>query len=340
MQTRVRSVEFTNFKGLSRYKLQLEAMNVLVGPNNCGKSTIISAFRALDVGLRTARSRTSEIVDGPNGSVLGYPLSIEMLPLSLENVHTDYSAAATTIRFVFSDDNYLDLFFPKDGGAYLIPYVTSKAVRSPKDFKRAFPVTLGVVPVLGPVDHREGLLEEQTVRRSVGTHRASRHFRNYWRLFPDGFDEFARLIAETWPSMTIQPPEVFVGPPPVLAMFSTEGGITRELFWSGFGFQIWCQLLTHISRARKSSLLIVDEPEVYLHPDLQRLLLSILRDAGPDVLLATHSSELIAEADVSEIIEVDKASFQAAMKPVYDKFIQDATKIEVKESDAFDPWEH
>ena len=90
-------------------------------------------------------------------------------------------------------------------------------------------------------------------------------------------------------------------------MFCLERRISRELFWSGFGFQVWCQLLTHISRAWDASLLIVDEPEIYLHPDIQRQLLGILREIGPDILLATHSTEIMSEADPSEIILIDKS---------------------------------
>ena len=91
-------------------------------------------------------------------------------------------------------------------------------------------------------------------------------------------------------------------------MFCREDRMTRELYWAGFGFQVWCQLLTHVARAKESSLLIVDEPEVYLHPDVQRQLLAILRELGSDVLLATHSSEIMAEADPGEIVLVDKRS--------------------------------
>jgi hypothetical protein len=43
-----------------------------------------------------------------------------------------------------------------------------------------------------------------------------------------------------------------------------------------------------------------------LHPDVQRQLLGIMRDIGADVLLATHSSEIIAEADPAEIVMIDK----------------------------------
>ena len=82
--------------------------------------------------------------------------------------------------------------------------------------------------------------------------------------------------------------------------------MTREIYWVGFGFQIWCQLLTHLARATENSLVVVDEPEVYLHPDVQRQLLGIIRDVGADVLLATDSSEIIAEADPAEIVMIDK----------------------------------
>jgi hypothetical protein len=51
---------------------------------------------------------------------------------------------------------------------------------------------------------------------------------------------------------------------------------------------------------------VIDEPEIYLHPDVQRQLLGILRELSTDILLATHSVEIIGEADPSEILLVDK----------------------------------
>jgi energy-coupling factor transporter ATP-binding protein EcfA2 len=64
--------------------------------------------------------------------------------------------------------------------------------------------------------------------------------------------------------------------------------------------------LTHLCRAHDTQLVVVDEPEIYLHPDVQRQLIGILRDLGPDVLLATHATEIMAEADPSEIVLIDK----------------------------------
>jgi hypothetical protein len=105
--------------------------------------------------------------------------------------------------------------------------------------------------------------------------------------------------------MTINAPE-FNYSTGELTMFCLEDRMTREIYWVGFGFQIWCQLLTHLSRAAEDTLVVVDEPEIYLHPDVQRQLLGIVRDIGADALLATHSSEIIAEADPTEILMIDK----------------------------------
>jgi predicted ATP-dependent endonuclease of OLD family len=111
--------------------------------------------------------------------------------------------------------------------------------------------------------------------------------------------------------MSIKPPEIASAIERRLVMFCSENRLDRELYWSGFGFQIWCQLLTHISRRKDADILVIDEPEVYLHPDLQRQLLGILRDIAPDIILATHSTEILGEADPCEIILVDKQKASA-----------------------------
>ena len=304
--TTITRVDFRDYKAFPQLTVRLQHMNILVGPNNCGKSTILDAFRTLDIAMRRARTRSPEQIIGPEGRTLGYTLVETSLPMSIENVHTDYEEIPSRVNFRFSNSSQLTLYFPEDGGAHLIPAGNAGEILYAKDFNRAFPTRISVVPVLGPVEHKERIRTLDTVRNGLATHRASRHFRNYWRYFDEGFDQFAALIRRTWSGMDILPPELTDISSQTLQMFCLEDRITRELYWSGFGFQVWCQLLTHISRCRNDSLLIVDEPEIYLHPDIQRQLLGILRDAGPDILLATHSSEIMGEADPSEILHVDK----------------------------------
>lgn len=114
------------------------------------------------------------------------------------------------------------------------------------------------------------------------------------------------MLEKTWPGMSIKIPEITTALERRLVMFCTENRHDREIFWAGFGFQIWCQILTYLSRDDKYDLVIVDEPEVYLHPDIQRQLLGLLRDMDSDVLIATHSVEILGEAEPSEILLIDK----------------------------------
>ena len=52
--------------------------------------------------------------------------------------------------------------------------------------------------------------------------------------------------------------------------------------------------------------MIVDEPEIYLHPDLQRRLFLLLRSSGKQLIMATHSSEIVNEAEHDDILLVNR----------------------------------
>lgn len=306
----IASVRFNNFKALSNFTVSLQSMNVLVGPNNSGKSTILSAFRVLEVALRTARRlRATRVVNHDGFKTDGHSLPDGRVPIPLENVHSDYVDEDSRIDFRYTNGNTIHAFFPADGGAYVYWDTQGKPAATPGAFRKAFPDDVRVIPVLGPVERHETIVTDETVRRAAGTPTASRHFRNYWLKNPRGFDRFRDLVEETWPGMSIGRPEVVAITERRLAMFAAEDRIDRELYWAGLGFQLWCQLLTYISRYEDAHLLVVDEPEVYLHPEVQRQLLGILRDANPDILLATHSVEMLGEADPAEILLVDKAKF-------------------------------
>lgn len=312
---RFRSVDFLNFKALRRFALRIEHTNLLVGPNNAGKSTIIDAFRLLNAGLRAARSRHPGWIRDKDGLFkAGYRVPVEVLSISMENMHTDYDEIPSTATFTLSNGHRLQLYVPADDPTcFLLALPEDRVVNSAATFKSTFPIDIAVVPVLGPVEHDEDLVQEETVRRNLETHRASRNFRNYWywRIRgegPEGFEAFRHLLHDTWPGMDIKPPELNDR---VVHMYCSEERMDRELFWSGFGFQVWCQLLTHLTRSSNATIAVVDEAELYLHPDLQRQLVSRLRSLGCDVMLATHSSEIVTEADPDEVVIIDKRTSRA-----------------------------
>ncbi len=305
---RITSIRFRNYKAFRDYSISLNAFNVLVGPNNAGKSTVLGAIRILSEGLRRARAKSPELIRDKNErQVRGYSVRLQGLPISTENVFHNYDEATpATVEFHLSNGNSLNLYFPERGECYMIP-TSDQYVRSPSDFRKHFNVEIAFVPVLGPVDHNERLFEKEAARLALLSHGASRNFRNIWHHFPDGFAEFRKKIGETWPGMDIEPPEIMTDSEKAyLRMFCPEERYPREIFWAGFGFQVWCQMLTFILQAKDSSTLVIDEPDIYLHSDLQRQLVGLLRELGLQIIIATHSAEIIAEVEPRALLNVNK----------------------------------
>lgn len=298
---RITSIKFLNYKALRDHSVNISKMNVLVGPNNCGKSTIIGAIRTLSFALQKARARPSELLKGPSFDEYGWRIKEDELPISIENIHTNYESSDTTVVFNATGRGKYTLLFPKEGGCYFFADCSGSNHRYKK--LKDNNLIIKCVPVLGPLEQEEQLVQRETVLKNLYTQRASRNFRNFWHYFPEHFADFQSLVRQTWPNMSIHKPELMQSR---ISMFCSEDKIDRELYWSGFGFQIWCQLLSHIMRSNDASLLIVDEPEVYLHPDMQRQLIGILRDSAPDILIATHSTEIMSDCEPSEIVLVDK----------------------------------
>jgi len=309
------SVHFHRFKAFRDFSITLRRFNILVGPNNAGKSTILGAFRILSEGMRKARSRNPAPVPSPYGQSWGYQVDLQNVPVATENVFFNYDdSKPATVKFRLSNGNELLLFFPEGGSCYLFCQPKKGAVRSTSQFLTQYNAPIGFVPILGPVEHDEPLYQRDAARLALLTHRAARNFRNIWYHYIDDFDEFRALVKTTWPGMDIEKPEVVQShSKPVLRMFCPEERIPREIFWAGFGFQVWCQMLTFIVQSKDTSLFIVDEPDIYLHSDLQRQLLGILKSLGPDVLIATHSTEIITEADPDDLLVINK-SFQSAKR--------------------------
>ncbi|RYE29333.1 MAG: hypothetical protein EOP23_21710 [Hyphomicrobiales bacterium] len=313
MTNRIVKVEFHRFKAFKRFRLDLKPFNIMVGANNAGKSTIISAFRILSAAIRRAESRKATIVRGPNGDTYGYPIELSSISVAEENIFFDYDdSESASITFTLSNGNQLLLYFPERESCTLILKNEGRPVTTPSAFKSQFNCKIGFVPILGPVEHNEILYEKEAARLALFNYRAARNFRNIWHHYPEKFHEFRSAILETWPGMDIEEPEISRHDGKTfLYMFCPEKRKPRELFWSGFGFQVWCQMLTHMIQNKDASLFLIDEPDIYLHSELQRQLLGLLRNLGPDVLVATHSTEIIVEAEPDDIILISKDRPQA-----------------------------
>jgi len=74
---------------------------------------------------------------------------------------------------------------------------------------------------------------------------------------------------------------------------------------------MWLQTMWFLARCRNFDTVILDEPDVYMHADLQRKLIRFLRSRYPQVIVATHSVEIMSEVDPENILVVDREKQQA-----------------------------
>ncbi|QIP00304.1 ATP-dependent nuclease [Bradyrhizobium symbiodeficiens] len=301
-----KKVRFRNFKSLRDFTIHLRAMNVLVGPNNAGKSTVLDAFRIIMAAHSFASRRLQQTIHVNHETIAGYDIPPSLIPVSLTNIHSDYQTdQETSLTFTLDNGNQLRLQF-YDNSRCIMTLDAQQRTVTTAQFKKNFPVNVYSIPTLGPLEEVEELLTDQYVTQSIGTRRAHRMFRNIWFRWKKEFPVFQKMVEDTWEGMTISRPELDLSYPPKFSMFCTEGRVDRELCWAGFGFQVWLQLLTHITNAETADILVVDEPEIYLHPDLQHKLFQILRSTKKQIILATHSAEIINEAEHDDVIVVNK----------------------------------
>lgn len=172
-------VEFSRFKVFRTFSLTLRGFNILVGPNNSGKSTILAGFRILAAAMRKGTSRKPEIVRGPQGDTYGYKIDLKEVSVADENIFYNYDdSQPATVKFTLSNKNDLTLYFPEQGSCYLLPETHGRPVLSPSTFRSQFDCPISFVPILGPVEHNERLFGKEAARLALFNYTASRNFRN------------------------------------------------------------------------------------------------------------------------------------------------------------------
>lgn len=302
---RLKSIRLRNFKRFKNFVIYADKSNILVGPNNAGKSSILDSLRILYGVKRYATRFRPKIISTYEGDQYGYEIPESSIPINVDHVAHNFSDDDAELEFTHQNGERLKVAFGRDHlpRAHIVGSGTS-SYDSKSYFKR-FPLDIVVVPTLSPFENSEPYISDEFVERQRSTRLSSRHFRNIWYRQKNDFAEFKRLVESTWAGVTIDAP---TRPPLInsnMEMFFYEGRLAREIAWSGFGLQVWMQIITHLMRAGPSSIFVLDEPDVYLHPDMQRKLVKLISDRFEQYFLATHSTEIINEADIGDILTIN-----------------------------------
>lgn len=314
----LRQLRLIRFRSFEDFSISFGDGALLVGPNNAGKSTLLTAIRLADTLVRYAHRRNPESsTRAGDVRVLTYPIQLRDYPSLRDSIRYEFGTAESRLELTWKSGAKLVAVWPEESSDgddepyFYLLQASGTPVRSTAQAKASFPA-LGVVPVLGPIDHNERLLDAVYVKNNIAGRLSSRHFRNQLRLLEESGDlaDFLTWASEWMGDLAFDRVQTQMsddGAVVTAFVFEAASRVPKELVWAGDGIQVWLQLLYHVHRIRNQAVIVLDEPEVYLHPDLQRRLVRLLESTGAQVVIATHSTELLAEADGRNAILVDRS---------------------------------
>ncbi|MBL3611133.1 ATP-dependent nuclease [Rhodovulum sulfidophilum] len=303
--SRVKSIDFFDYKTFSRFTVSARAKNILVGPNNAGKSTVLDAFRISFDALRYASRRSAHLKSqGDDGVCSTWEVPVSAVQTDMRYCIHNFGDGRARISIKLENGNSFVIAAPNDGPLECYLKTELQPQKNTKFLRDQFPLSLMIVPTLSPLEQNEELVQQETVERNRYGRLASRNFRNFWLHKTEAeFEAFADLVELGWPGIRVRRPEIERGGQrPVVRMYFRDGPHVREVQWAGFGFQVWMQTMMHLSTSNHTSTLILDEPDIYLHPDLQHRLLRLVGQRVGQYFIATHSTEIINDVEPGEVL--------------------------------------
>jgi predicted ATP-dependent endonuclease of OLD family len=326
----LKNLTLENYRCFSHHQITLKDLSIIVGKNNAGKSTLIEAFRLLS--LVTNRYKHLALSNVPNW--LDAPLyykgvspSLKGLEFFYENIFHLYQDPPATITAEFINKSKVKMFIGPDSKLHAVLIGSNgKALDTRGKINNINLMPIYILPQISPVLKDEKPLVEEYVKSNLASSLASHHFRNQLQYLREHFFDFKKLSESTWHGLRIR--EFVAGnkfeernP----SLFVQDESFVAEIGWMGHGLQMWLQVMWFLARIPKNATVILDEPDVYMHADLQRKLIRFLKTRYKQIIIATHSIEIMSEVDPENILVIDKSkksSMYTSSFPAVQKLIQ------------------
>jgi len=308
------SLKFTNYKCFKEHEIPFRSRTLIIGKNNAGKSTIVEALRLVSLVANRAphlRFSAPPVWTERYKAHRGVQPDINDLDINFDNIFHHYSDPPATILARFANGSSVEILVGKerDRGQIhgIIRNSKNRIAQGANEAAAAGIPAIAILPQVAPVVHEEVVLESRYVQRNLSTSLASRHFRNQINRLPQFYDDFRAISQETWPGLRINTFDGWGGASgdPLRLLVQNEDFVA-EIAWMGHGLQMWLQTMWFLARSKSAKLVMLDEPDVYMHPDLQRRLIRFLRSRFPQMILTTHSVEMLAEMDPKEVLIIDR----------------------------------
>lgn len=300
-----------NFRGFEDHEMPFRPITVAVGRNNAGKSTFIEALRI--ISIVTSRYRNLSYKEPPDWldiprRLFGASVDLSNLQIDFDTICYEYSEPPAVIEASFKDGKTIRVFVADEKKVHVVLLDgKDNAIKNRSEAQRFSLPRVSILPQISPLAREEKVLTREHILGAVDSHLATSHFRNQLFQFSDLTAEFRRVAEETWPGLQIRELDSsrgYPGDPLFLEVRNDE--FVGEVGRMGHGLQMWLQCIWFLVRSKNSETLILDEPDVYMHADLQRRLVRHMRALKSQLIIATHSVEIISEVEPQDIMVIER----------------------------------
>ena len=307
---KLQSVRVQRFKRVKDATFDVEDLNILVGGNNSGKSTIVQALHFGIALLQTIQAsgvkwpKSGEYSTSLNPSDLIYSPSEDVLALGPgANLKTNKDQAAKIDYKLNSGESCSITFFKGKNRNIAVNVSSAPVAQKLAELDRPFSV---FSPGLAGISKREAYVSDGVLFRALARGDANLVLRNILlRLWPDkdaaepeqqSWDDFLFELRQVFPKVDLRVNFDKTLGEHIDVAITTNGTDWVPLEIAGTGVLQATQILSYIHRFQPS-LMVLDEPDSHLHPNNQRLLCGLLRRVSSEretqVLLTTHSRHVI-----------------------------------------------
>lgn len=302
----IESITIERFKNIKKIELKLENINILVGSNNAGKSSILQSIQfAVAIAQTTSLEefgKTKWISDKLSTSLTAnqiiYSPVRDIYALGYGGTLSQDKGKGISVKFKETGSPQTATFLLRKGrNKNLLTEIEGKNLGEPiRDLDNPYSI---YVPGLSGIPPFEELKSEGLVRRMAAKGDANNVFRNVlWLLYqePIKWDAFMFDFVDIFPNLNIiisfnklkdEYLNVFIG-----------SGKNKTFPIDSFGTGVLqiIQALSYI-HLYNPKILILDEPDSHLHPSNQRVLAEKLNEItlrlNFQIIISTHSRHLL-----------------------------------------------
>lgn len=306
-------LEIENFKRFGdKQHIVLDHPAVLIGPNNCGKTTAIQAIALWSQALKTwvdakrnsnAKERTSTALNRLN--IVAVPVQRTRYFWHNTNVRTgqNHIPLKITLGVMFNNRvEPLTMLFRNQGDELVYCTPDEVSLENLELLETAAKINVELLYPMSGLETEEPILQPGRIDVLLGQGQTAQVLRNLTLMVhkdsPADWQRITELMRRLFSVDLGEPKETTRGS---IELFYRQDGVKEplDIALSGRGYQqmllIFAYLFSH-----KHSVLLVDEPDAHLEILRQKQVYVLLRDIAAEnhsqVVMVTHSEVILDEA--------------------------------------------